>query len=241
MRLDYMALGGKTMPETFSMKVIAHMRSDFSTKFGVPRQSGLVEELKGRIIFEPQYRNQEAFRGLEQYSHIWLIWQFSEAVRENWSPTVRPPRLGGNTRMGVFATRSPFRPNPIALSSVKLEKIEFSRELGPVLHVLGADLMDNSPIYDIKPYLPYTDCHPEALEGFALATKEPVLRVEYPDGMLEPVLQSRREALLQVLAQDPRPAYQNEPDRVYGFEFAGFEVRFSVDGKVLKICEIKKL
>lgn len=229
------------MPETFSMKVIAHMRSDFSTKFGVPRQSGLVEELKGRIIFEPQYRNQEAFRGLEQYSHIWLIWQFSEAVRENWSPTVRPPRLGGNTRMGVFATRSPFRPNPIALSSVKLEKIEFSRELGPVLHVLGADLMDNSPIYDIKPYLPYTDCHPEALEGFALATKEPVLRVEYPDGMLEPVLQSRREALLQVLAQDPRPAYQNEPDRVYGFEFAGFEVRFSVDGKVLKICEIKKL
>lgn len=229
------------MPETFSMKVIAHMRSDFSTKFGVPRQSGLVEELKGRIIFEPQYRNQEAFRGLEQYSHIWLIWQFSEAVRENWSPTVRPPRLGGNTRMGVFATRSPFRPNPIALSSVKLEKIEFSRELGPVLHVLGADLMDNSPIYDIKPYLPYTDCHPEALEGFALATKEPVLRVEYPDGMLELVPQSRREALLQVLAQDPRPAYQNEPDRVYGFEFAGFEVRFSVDGKVLKICEIKKL
>lgn len=226
------------MSDSFSMKVIARIKSDFTTKFGVPRQSGLVDSLKARIIFEREYRDPQAFRGLEQYTHIWLIWQFSEAVRESWSPTVRPPRLGGNTRMGVFATRSPFRPNAIALSSVKLERVEFDSELGPVLHISGADLMDNSPIFDIKPYLPYTDSHPEASNGFALATADTVLRVDIPEELLRRIPESRRAALHDVLAQDPRPAYQNEPERVYGFEFAGFEVKFKVSGDLLTVCDI---
>lgn len=226
------------MSDSFSMKVIARIKSDFTTKFGVPRQSGLVDSLKARIIFEREYRDPQAFRGLEQYTHIWLIWQFSEAVRESWSPTVRPPRLGGNTRMGVFATRSPFRPNAIALSSVKLERVEFDSELGPVLHISGADLMDNSPIFDIKPYLPYTDSHPEASNGFALATADAVLRVDIPEELLRRIPESRRAALHDVLAQDPRPAYQNEPERVYGFEFAGFEVKFKVSGDLLTVCDI---
>lgn len=226
------------MSDSFSMKVIARIKSDFTTKFGVPRQSGLVDSLKARIIFEREYRDPQAFRGLEQYTHIWLIWQFSEAVRESWSPTVRPPRLGGNTRMGVFATRSPFRPNAIALSSVKLERVEFDSELGPVLHISGADLMDNSPIFDIKPYLPYTDSHPEASNGFALATADAVLRVDIPDELLRRIPESSRTALRDVLAQDPRPAYQNEPERVYGFEFAGFEVKFKVNGDLLTVCDI---
>lgn len=227
------------MSDIFSMKVIARIKSDFTTKFGVPRQSGLVDSAKAKIIFEREYRDPQAFRGLEQYTHIWLIWQFSEAVRESWSPTVRPPRLGGNTRMGVFATRSPFRPNAIALSSVKLDRIEFDSELGPVLHISGADLMDNSPIFDIKPYLPYTDSHPEASNGFALATADAVLKVEIPDELLRLVPESRREALHDVLAQDPRPAYQNEPERVYGFEFAGFEVKFRVSGDILTVLKIE--
>jgi len=221
-----------------TIKVIAHIRSDFSTKFGIPRQSGLVDSLKATIVFEPEYRAAEAFRGLEGYSHIWLIWKFSQAVREDWSPTVRPPRLGGNTRMGVFASRSPYRPNPIGLSSVKLERIELDSPEGPVLHVSGADLMDGTPIYDIKPYLPYVDCHTEATGGFALQTREGVIEVECPAQLLERLPADHREALLDVLAQDPRPAYQNDADRVYGMEFAGFEVKFRADEKLLTVEDI---
>ncbi|MBQ8917516.1 MAG: tRNA (N6-threonylcarbamoyladenosine(37)-N6)-methyltransferase TrmO [Oscillospiraceae bacterium] len=220
------------------MKIIAHIRSDFTTKFGIPRQSGLVDSLKARIVFEPEYRVAEAFRGLEGYSHIWLIWKFSEAVREDWSPTVRPPRLGGNTRMGVFASRSPFRPNPIGLSSVKLERIELDSPEGPVLHISGADLMDGTPIYDIKPYLPYVDCHTEATGGFALQTKEGVIEVNYPSELLERLPEDRREALLDVLAQDPRPAYQSDAGRVYGMEFAGFEIKFRADDRFLTVEDI---
>ena len=189
------------------MKIIAHIRSDFTTKFGIPRQSGLVDSLKSVIVFEPEYRVTEAFRGLEGYSHIWLIWKFSEAVREEWSPTVRPPRLGGNTRMGVFATRSPYRPNPVGLSSVKLDRIELDSPDGPLLHISGADLMDGTPIYDIKPYLSYVDSHPEATGGFALQQKEGVIAVECPEDLLEIVPENKRQALLDLLAQDPRPAY----------------------------------
>ncbi|MBQ9108576.1 MAG: tRNA (N6-threonylcarbamoyladenosine(37)-N6)-methyltransferase TrmO [Oscillospiraceae bacterium] len=220
------------------MKIIAHIRSDFTTKFGIPRHSGLVDSLKARIVFEPEYRVAEAFRGLEGYSHIWLIWKFSEAVREDWSPTVRPPRLGGNTRMGVFASRSPFRPNPIGLSSVKLERIELDSPEGPVLHISGADLMDGTPIYDIKPYLPYVDCHTEATGGFALQTKEGVIEVNCPSELLERLPEDRREALLDVLAQDPRPAYQNDAGRVYGMEFAGFEIKFRADDRFLTVEDI---
>ena len=220
------------------MKIIAHIRSDFTTKFGIPRQSGLVDSLKARIVFEPEYRVAEAFRGLEGYSHIWLIWKFSEAVREDWSPTVRPPRLGGNTRMGVFASRSPFRPNPIGLSSVKLERIELDSPEGPVLHISGADLMDGTPIYDIKPYLPYVDCHTEATGGFALQTKEGVIEVNCPSELLERLPEDRREALLDVLAQDPRPAYQNDAGRIYGMEFAGFEIKFRADDRFLTVEDI---
>lgn len=220
------------------MKIIAHIRSDFTTKFGIPRQSGLVDSLRARIVFEPEYRVAEAFRGLEGYSHIWLIWKFSEAVREDWSPTVRPPRLGGNTRMGVFASRSPFRPNPIGLSSVKLERIELDSPEGPVLHISGADLMDGTPIYDIKPYLPYVDCHTEATGGFALQTKEGVIEVNCPSELLERLPEDRREALLDVLAQDPRPAYQSDAGRVYGMEFAGFEIKFRADERFLTVEDI---
>ena len=193
------------MAEQHTLRVIARIHSDFPTKFGIPRQSGLVEELRSAVVFEPEYRNPDALRGLEGFSHLWLIWQFSQAVRESWSPTVRPPRLGGNVRMGVFATRSPFRPNPIGLSCVRLERIEQHPQWGPVLWVAGADLMDGTPIYDVKPYLPYADCRPEAVGGFASQPKEASLRVECPLELLEPVEESRRAALLGVLAQDPRP------------------------------------
>ena len=220
------------------MHPIAHIRSDFAEKFGVPRQSGLVEELEADIVFEPPYRNPDALRGLEGFSHLWLIWQFSQAVRESWSPTVRPPRLGGNVRMGVFATRSPFRPNPIGLSCVRLERIEQHPQWGPVLWVAGADLMDGTPIYDVKPYLPYADCRPEAVGGFASQPKEASLRVECPLELLEPVEESRRAALLGVLAQDPRPTYQHDPDRVYGLAFGGWEVKFTVAEDVLTVREI---
>lgn len=220
------------------MKVIARMRSDFPTKFGIPRQSGLVEELRSRVVFAPEYRNPEALRGLEGFSHIWLIWQFSQAVREGWSPTVRPPRLGGNARLGVFATRSPFRPNPIALSAVTLAGIEETREWGTVLRVRGADLMDGTPILDIKPYLPYADCRPEAVGGFASAPAGETLAVECLPELWEKVPPQRREALRAVLALDPRPRYQDDPERVYGFGFAGLEVRFSVEGGVLRVREI---
>ena len=224
--------------ETVPMKIIARIHSDFPSKFGIPRQSGLVEALKARVVFEPDFRSPEAVRGLEGFSHIWLIWQFSETARQGWSPTVRPPRLGGNTRMGVFASRSPFRPNPIGLSSVRLERIELQSPFGPILHVAGADLMDNTPIYDIKPYLPYVDSHPDAAGGFALQSHEGFLQVNVPSGLLERIPPDRRDALLAVLAQDPRPAYQNTPDRVYGMEYAGFEIRFTVSGHTLTVCEI---
>ena len=228
------------MAEQHTLRVIARIHSDFPTKFGIPRQSGLVEELRSAVVFEPEYRNPDALRGLEGFSHLWLIWQFSQAVRESWSPTVRPPRLGGNVRMGVFATRSPFRPNPIGLSCVRLERIEQHPQWGPVLWVAGADLMDGTPIYDVKPYLPYADCRPEAVGGFASQPKEASLRVECPLELLEPVEESRRAALLGVLAQDPRPSYQRDPERIYGMEFAGWEIRFQVRGERLTVVEVKE-
>ena len=226
------------MSELSQLKIIAHIRSDFSEKFGIPRQSGLVEELKATVVLEPEFRNPDALRGLEGFSHLWLIWQFSKAVRQEWSPTVRPPRLGGNERMGVFATRSPFRPNPIGLSCVKLDRVELHPELGPVIHVAGADLLDGTPIYDIKPYLPYADCKSDAVGGFAAAPKEATLQVMCPDELLARVPADRRAALLGVLAQDPRPSYQNDPEREYGMGFAGYNVRFTVEQETLTVHEI---
>lgn len=223
------------------MKIIGHIHTDFPTKFGIPRQSGLVEELKATITFEPEYRNPEAFRGLEEFSHIWLLWKFSKSEKTNWSATVKPPRLGGKKRMGVFATRSPYRPNDIGLSSVKLEKIEFDEKLGPVLTVAGADLMDGTPIYDIKPYIAYADSHPEASEGFAGAVKGKELVVEFPKELLEIYPEEKRKAIVAVLKQDPRPAYDTDETRVYGVEFAGFDVRFTVEGECLKVKELVKL
>ncbi|WP_297242474.1 tRNA (N6-threonylcarbamoyladenosine(37)-N6)-methyltransferase TrmO [uncultured Flavonifractor sp.] len=221
------------------MHIIARIRSDFPTKFGIPRQSGLVEDLRATVVFEPEYRNPDALRGLEEFSHLWLIWQFSQAVRDTWSPTVRPPRLGGNTRMGVFATRSPFRPNPIGLSCVRLVGMEKDPELGHMLVVAGADLMDGTPILDIKPYLPYADSHPEALGGFTGNVGGKVLEVEFPPELLDQVPEDKREALIGVLSRDPRPSYQHDPGRVYGMAFAGLEVRFSVDGDVLHVRAVE--
>ena len=223
------------------MKIIGHIRTDFPSKFGIPRQSGLVPELKGIITFEPEFRNQEAFRGLEEFSHIWILWKFSRSEKEHWSATVKPPRLGGKKRMGVFATRSPYRPNDIGLSSVKLEKISFDEKTGPMLRVAGVDLLDGTPIYDIKPYIAYTDSHPEATEGFAGGVKEKGLRVEFPKKFLEMLPEEKREAAIGVLAQDPRPAYDTDATRLYGVEFAGFDVRFTVSGEVLKVKELVKL
>lgn len=222
------------------MEIIATIRSDFPTKFGIPRQSGLVEELRATVVFEPEYRNPDALRGLEDFSHLWLIWQFSEAVRDKWSPTVRPPRLGGNTRMGVFATRSPFRPNPIGLSCVRLEGIRREPELGHVLEVSGADLMDGTPILDIKPYIPYADCHPDAAAGFTAQTQTHRLRVECPPELWEAVPAAERDGLRGVLENDPRPSYQHDPERVYGMEFSGLEVHFVVDGAVLTVTGITR-
>lgn len=226
------------MKEQRNMKIIARIRTDFPTKFGIPRQSGLIDALQAVIVFEPEYRNPDALRGLEEFSHIWLIWEFSEALRDTWSPTVRPPRLGGNTRKGVFATRSPYRPNSLGLSSVRLDGIELHPELGPVLHVSGSDLMDKTPIYDIKPYLPFTDSHPEASGGFADSCKEYALEVDFPEPWLCLIPEERREALLGVLAHDPRPSYQDDPERIYGLEFAGFDIRFTVRGTLLSVCEV---
>ena len=224
------------MPE---MKIIARIRSPFPEKFGVPRQSGLVDSLQAQIVFEEEYRNADAVRGLDGFSHIWLIWQFSRAVREGWSPTVRPPRLGGNERMGVFATRSPFRPNEIGLSSVKLEKIEIDPKLGPVLHVSGADLMDGTPIFDIKPYLPYCDSHPDAIGGWTNEADNRLLQVDFPAELLEKVPAAQREGLMGVLASDPRPRYQNDPERVYGMSFGGMNVKFTVDGEQLTVRKVE--
>jgi len=220
-----------------TLKVIAYIHTDFPTKFGIPRQSGLADT-KAEILFEPDYRSPEACRGLEEFSHLWLIWGFSENVREKWSPTVRPPRLGGNQRVGVFASRSPFRPNPLGLSCVALERIEKREGAGIVLHIRGADLMDGTPIYDIKPYLPYADCHAKASGSFAERMKGYRLRVEVPEMWMERVPEEHREILVQVLAQDPRPSYQNDPGRVYGMEYGGMEVRFQVEENVLRVCSI---
>ncbi len=220
------------------MKTVAHIYTDFDTKFGLPRQSGLAD-LPGKIVFEKAYRVPEAFRGLEEYSHIWLLWEFSEAKRADWSPTVRPPRLGGNKRMGVFATRSPFRPNPVGLSSVKLEKIEFTKNEGPVLWVSGVDLMNGTPVYDIKPYLPFTDSHPDAIGGFADEKKGYALQVEFPPELLAGIPVAKQAALLELLAQDPRPQYIDDPARVYGFAYAGTEVRFTVTGGTLTVVGVE--
>ena len=218
------------------MAVIARIHTDFPTKFGVPRQSGLVEDLEATVVFEPDYRIPEAVRGLEEFSHIWLIWQFSQS--KGWSPTVRPPRLGGNQRLGVFATRSPFRPNPIGLSSVRLTGMERHPTLGPVLHVAGADLVDGTPILDIKPYLPYGDCRPDATGGFTDRRQRQVLEVVLEEPWRFLVPPDRLAALTGVLAQDPRPSYQHDPSRVYGLGFAGLDVRFTVDGTCLTVVEI---
>ena len=220
------------------MKIIAHIENDFPTKFGIPRQSGLVNSLRSRIVFAPEYRNSDAFRGLEDFSHVWLIWEFTQAVRQKWSPTVRPPRLGGNTRMGVFATRSPFRPNPVGLSAVQLEEVVLHGADAPYLVVSGADLMNGTPIYDIKPYLPHIDSHPDARGGFAVPAAEHRLKVVFPEQWLEKVPEQLRDGLTEVLAQDPRPSYQHDPERVYGFGFARLEVKFTVDGDVLTVCGV---
>ena len=222
------------------MKIIGHIETDFKEKFGIPRQSGLVKESTGRILFEKEYNVPEAFRGLEDFSHIWVLWQFSKAVRADWSPTVRPPLLGGNKRMGVFATRSPFRPNSIGLSTLKLDAVEFSASEGVILHVSGVDLLDGTPIYDIKPYLPYADSIPDAVGGFTESLEERCLEVEFPTELYERVREEKRRALKAVLAADPRPSYQDEPERVYGMSFADYEVKFRVEGKMLKVVSVEQ-
>ena len=221
------------------MEEIAHIRTDFPTKFGLPRQSGLVDALEGTIVFAPKYRDPNALRGIEGYSHLWLIWKFSEAVREEWSPTVRPPRLGGNKAVGVFATRSPFRPNPIGLSCVRLESVEYDTPEGPVLHVRGADLMDGTPIYDVKPYLPYVDSHPEATGGFAHEVKDYAVEVDFPAELLQKIPESKRDALVEILAQDPRPGYKRADARPFGLNYAGRNVRFRVEDGKLTVIEVE--
>lgn len=223
------------------MKIIGHLYSDFTTKFGIPRQSGIVKEIKGKIILEKEYRVPEAFRELEGFSHIWLIWQFSEAVRENWRPTVRPPMLGGNTRVGVFATRSPYRPNSIGLSAVKLEKIEYTEDYGPVLHVSGADLMSGTPIYDIKPYLPFADSIPDATDGFAGKVIREKLTVDFPDEFRRLIPAEKLDALVAVLADDPRPTYIDDAERIYGISFGGYEIKFRVSDSLLTVIKAEKL
>lgn len=229
------------MSETLNMKVIARIHNDFPTKFGIPRQSALAPELQSMIVFEEEYRDPNALREIEQFSHLWLIWQFSEAVREDWSPTVRPPRLGGNKRIGVFATRAPFRPNPIGLSAVKLERVEIDPKFGPVIFVTGADLMNGTPILDIKPYIPYTDSIPTASGGYTEQTILHHLEVNFPEELRNKVHPDKREGLIRVLEQDPRPSYQEDPQRIYGLRFADMEVKFCVDGKILTVREIQKV
>lgn len=221
------------------MDVIAVMHSDFPTKFGIPRQSGLAEALQSTIVFEPAYRNPEALRGIEGFSHLWILWQFSQAVRQDWSPTVRPPRLGGNTRMGVFATRSPFRPNAIGLSCVRLLSVEHTQDMGTVLHIGGADLMDGTPILDIKPYIPYCDAHPEAMGGFTQDAGDFILEVDFPENLKQRLPAEKQEAICQVLSHDPRPSYQMDSDRVYGLSFAGFDIRFTVKDTVLTVVDVQ--
>ena len=224
--------------DTVNIQVIARMHSDFATKFGIPRQSGLVEALRSTIVFEPEFRNSDALRGIEDFSHLWLIWQFSEAVRQGWSPTVRPPRLGGNVRMGVFASRSPFRPNPIGLSCVRLLGVEHTESEGCILRVAGADLLDGTPIYDIKPYVKFTDSHPEAKEGFTAATYNRNLKVIFPSDLLAIMSENKQAAAVKILEQDPRPAYDTDEKRAYGVTFAGYDIRFKVQGDVLTVFEV---
>ena len=225
--------------DSICMDVIAVMHSDFPTKFGIPRQSGLAEALQSTIVFEPPYRNPEALRGIEGFSHLWILWQFSQAVRQDWSPTVRPPRLGGNTRMGVFATRSPFRPNAIGLSCVRLLSVEQTQDMGTVLHIGGADLMDGTPILDIKPYIPYCDAHPEAMGGFTQNAGDFMLEVDFPENLKQRLPAEKQEAICQVLSHDPRPSYQKDSDRVYGLSFAGHDIRFTVKDKVLTVVDVQ--
>ena len=227
--------------ENVNIQIIARMHSDFPTKFGIPRQSGLVEELESTIVFEPEFRNPDALRGIEGYSHLWIIWQFSQAVRQEWSPTVRPPRLGGNTRMGVFATRSPFRPNNLGLSCVKLLGVEHTQTEGTVLHVAGADLMDGAPIFDIKPYVPYSDSFPDAAGGFTDTADDFILNVEFPEHLLSKIPPNKQQAAIGVLSHDPRPSYQRKSGRIYGLSFAGFDIRFTVEEKTLTVCEVNDL
>lgn len=221
-----------------TMNIIARMHSDFPTKFGIPRQSGLVESLRSTIVFEPEYRNPDALRGITGFSHLWLIWQFSEAVRSEWSPTVRPPRLGGNTRLGVFATRSPFRPNALGLSCVRLLDVESTAQHGVVLHVGGADLMDGTPIFDIKPYIPYSDCHPDAQGGFTDTTDDFLLQVNFPVSLQQLLPADKIDAVFGILSHDPRPSYQRNPNRIYGLQFAGFDIRFTVQGDLLTVTDV---
>ena len=219
---------------------IAYMQSDFGGKFGIPRQSGLVDALRSTIVFQPEYRNADALRGIEGFSHLWIIWQFSQAVGQEWSPTVRPPRLGGNTRMGVFATRSPFRPNNLGLSCVTLLGVERTEDLGTVLHVGGADLLDGTPIFDIKPYIPYCDCHPDALGGFTQEAGDYLLQVDFPAELLGVLPEEKRDAAVGVLSHDPRPSYQQQPGRVYGMTFAGCNIRFTVEDGVLHVISSER-
>ena len=224
------------MSQSLTLRPIARIHTEFSEKFGIPRQSGLVEELSARIVLEPAYRVREALRGIEGFSHLWLLWQFTES--RGWSPTVRPPRLGGNQRVGVFATRSPFRPNPIGLSCVKLDRVDWDAPNGPVLVVRGADLLDGTPLFDIKPYVPLADCRPEAVGGFSDLHREDRLTVDFPERLLDQVPEEKRAALLGVLSQDPRPSYQHDPQRVYGMAFAGLEVKFTVAGETLQVRDV---
>lgn len=219
---------------------IGYIKSDFLSKFGIPRQSGLVPELRSTIIFNEPFRNPDALRGINDYSHLWLIWQFSLAADKPWSPTVRPPRLGGNTRMGVFATRSPFRPNSLGLSCVKLIGTEQTEAFGTVVHVAGADLLDGTPIFDIKPYIPYADSHPDALGGFTDQAEDFLLQVTFPEEMLQQIPEEKRNALLGVLSHDPRPSYQQDPERIYGMSFAGYNIQFSVQEKHLQVINVSK-
>lgn len=223
------------------MKIIAKIQTDMSDKFGIPRQSGIVKELTGKIIFEPEFRVKEALNGIEEFSHLWLLWEFSENKRDSWSPTVRPPRLGGEKRKGVFATRSPFRPNPIGMSCVKLERVEYTKALGPIIYVSGVDLMNGTPIYDIKPYITYTDCVPDAVQGFAEEYKNYALNVDFPQELLGRIPKEKQAALIGILRHDPRPAYQNTPDRIYGVRYMNFDVHFKVDNNTLTVTNINTI
>ena len=224
--------------DNIMIQPIAKMQSDFRSKFGIPRQSGLVEELTSTIVFEPEYRNADMLRGIDGYSHLWLIWQFSENADQKWSPTVRPPRLGGNTRMGVFATRSPFRPNFLGLSCVKLIGVEQTTQFGTVLHISGADLMNETPIFDIKPYVPYADCQPNAVGGFTDTAGDFLLEVDFPAPLLQKLPDGKRQAVIALLSHDPRPSYHDDPERTYGLSFAGFNIRFRVEDKTLSVIEV---